>query len=217
MDYYELVRGPLAFLSFAVFIFGLCFRLFQFYWRGTNPKMLYPGKSLSNGFKSIFLGVVPFATRFMRERPLFTVITVLFHICVIVLPLFFLSHTVLWVESYGLLWPNIPDGMADVMTLFALFACLFFFIRRVKVPEVRQVSQLSDFLLIVVIFLSFLTGFLAFHQMGPYRPMLITHILSGEILIVIIPFSRLFHMIIYPFSRYYMGEDFGNFLKSKDW
>lgn len=217
MDYYELVRGPLAFLTFAVFILGLCFRLFQFYWQGTNPKMLYPGKSLSSGFTAIFLGVVPFATRFMRERPLFTVITVLFHTCVIVIPLFFLSHTVLWVESYGLLWSNIPDGMADVMTLFVLFACLFFFIRRVRVPEVRQVSQLSDFLLILAIFVSFLTGFMAFHQMGPYRPMLITHILSSEMLIVMIPFSRLFHMIIYPFSRYYMGEDFGNFLKSKDW
>lgn len=179
--------------------------------------MLYPGKSLSNGFKSIFLGVVPFATRFMRERPLFTVITVLFHICVIVIPLFFLSHIVLWFESYGLLWFNIADGMADVMTVFVLCACIFFLIRRIWVLEVRQVSQFADYLLIIAIFLSFLTGFLAFHQVGPYRPMLITHILSSEILIVMIPFSRLFHMISYPFSRYYMGEDFGNVLKPRDW
>ncbi len=112
---------------------------------------------------------------------------------------------------------NIPDGMADVMTLFVLFACIFFLIRRITVPEVRQVSQLSDFLVIGAIFVSFLTGFLAFHQVGPYRPMLIAHILTGEILIVMIPLSRLFHMVVYPFSRYYLGEDFGKPLKANDW
>ena len=144
-------------------------------------------------------------------------LTVLFHICVLVIPLFLLSHIILWFESYGLLWANIPDGMADVMTLFVLFACIFFLIRRITVPEVRQVSQLSDFLVIGVIFISFLTGFLAFHQVGPYRPMLIAHIISGEILIVMIPFSRLFHMFVYPFSRYYLGEDFGKPLKANDW
>ncbi len=217
MNYYELVRGPLAFLTFAVFILGLCFRLSQFYWKGTNPKMLYPDRSLINGSKSMVLGILPFATRFMRKRPHFTLITVSFHICVLVIPLFFLSHIILWFESYGLLWPNIPDGMADVMTLFVLFACIFFLIRRITVPEVRQVSQLSDFLVISAIFVSFLTGFLAFHQVGPYRPMLIAHILTGEILIVMIPFSRLFHMVVYPFSRYYLGEDFGKPLKANDW
>lgn len=217
MDYYELVRGPLAYLTLAVFSVGVGLRLLRFYWKGTNPKMLYPGRSLSNGFKSIVWGVVPFATRFMRARPLFTIITVIFHVCVILIPLFFLSHVVLWFESYGWLWAHIPDGMADAMTLFVVFACLFFFIRRVAVAEVRQVSQWSDYVLISAIFVSFLTGFLAFHQIGPYRPMLIAHILSSEILIVMIPFSKLFHMIVYPFSRYYMGEDFGNVLKSRDW
>ena len=133
------------------------------------------------------------------------------------MPLFLLAHVVLWFESYGVFWRHIPDGLADVLTLFVLFACIFFFIRRVTIPEVRQVSQPSDYVILGVIFSSFLTGFLAFHQVGPYRPMLIAHILSSEILIVMIPFSRLFHMIVYPFSRYYMGEDFGVPLKTHDW
>lgn len=217
MDYYELVRGPLAFAAFSIFILGTIFRLLLFYWKSTNPKMLYPEKSLPNGIKSVILGLLPFATRFMRERPFFTAVTVLFHISAILVPLFFFSHIVLWVESYGINWSSIPDGMADVMTLFVLFACVFFFIRRLQVPEVRQVSQKSDYFLILTIFIAFLTGFLAFHQIGPYRPMLITHILVSEILLVLIPFSRMFHMITYPFSRYYMGEDFGNVLKSEDW
>jgi nitrate reductase gamma subunit len=107
--------------------------------------------------------------------------------------------------------------MADIMVFFVLFACIFFFIRRLLVSEVKMVSQISDYLILIVIFAVFLSGFLAFHQIGPYRPILILHILSSELLIVMIPFSKLLHMIVYPFSRYYMGADFGNVLKPSDW
>ena len=217
MDFYEFVRGPLAMIAFAVLISGTCFRLISFYLTGTNPKMLYPKESLTNGARSIITGLVPFATRFMRQRPLFTIITFLFHLCAILVPLFFMAHIVLWFESYGVLWQNISNAIADIMTLFVLFSCIFFFIRRCVVPEVKMVSTRSDFVLLIFIFISFLTGFLAFHQFGPYRPILILHILSSEILIAMIPFTRLWHMITYPFSRYYMGADFGNVLKARDW
>lgn len=217
MDFYEIVRGPLAMIAFAIFIFGSCYRLISFYQKGTNPKLLYPKENLTNGFKAVFLGLIPFATRFMRERPVFTLITTLFHICAIILPVFLLAHIVLWFESYGFNWGNIPDNMADAMVFFVLFACIFFFIRRLIVPEVKMVSKTSDYLILIALFVTFLSGFLAFHQIGPYRPILILHILSSELLIVMIPFSKLMHMIVYPFSRYYMGADFGNVLKQSDW
>ena len=96
MDYYEFVRGPLAYIAFFIFIAGSAVRLLSFYLKGSNPKLLYPKENLSNGFKAILVGVVPFATRFMKKRPLFTLITFLFHICVIILPLFFVAHNNFW-------------------------------------------------------------------------------------------------------------------------
>ncbi len=204
-------------LSFAVLIIGICFRMVTFYLKGTNPKMLYPQENISNGFKSIIFGIIPFATRAMRERPIFTIIAFLFHLGVLIVPIFFMAHIVLWFESYGVLWKGISNTLADVLTIIVLIGCVFFFIRRLTVKEVKQVSQPSDFILLILIFISFLTGFLAFHQMGPYRPMLITHILCSDILIAMIPFSRLWHMIAYPFSRYYMGADFGPPLQARDW
>jgi len=128
-----------------------------------------------------------------------------------------MAHSVLIFESYGVLWKNISNSLADFMTLFVLFSCIFFFVRRLVITEVRMVSKRSDFILLIIIFISFLTGFIAFHQMGPYRPFLILHILSSEILIAMIPFTRLWHMIVYPFTRYYMGADFGSVLKTRDW
>ncbi len=217
LDFYEFVRGPMATLSFVILIAGSVFRLVSFYSKGTNPKMLYPKENITNGVTAMARGIIPFATRFMRERPVFTIITFLFHICALAIPLFFMAHIVLWFESFGVMWVNISNGLADAMTLFVLFACVFFFIRRLMVPEVKMVSQPSDYILLILVFLSFLTGFLAFHQMGPYMPILQAHIIFCEILIAFIPFSRLFHMILYPFSRYYMGVDFGQPLESQDW
>ncbi len=217
LDVYEVVRGPLAMISFAIFFLGSCFRFITFFTAGKNPKLLYPMEELTHGFRSIVTGIIPFATRFMRLRPGFTLVTVLFHISVLLVPLFFTAHIVLWFESYGLAWEGLSNGLADIMTLVVLFGCIFFFIRRITVPEARMVSQTSDFFVLILIFASFSTGLLAFHQWGPYRPLLIGHILTSEILIAMIPFSRLFHMMIFPFSRYYMGADFGKPLKSHDW
>ena len=153
MDFYELVRGPMAMIAFAIFIFGSCFRLISFYQKGTNPKLLYPRENLTNGFKAVIFGLIPFATRFMRERPVFTLITTLFHICIIVLPLFLLAHIVLWFESYKISWGNIPDNMADNLAIWTYrninillkifrisFAGIIYLIEIFAVPFLNQSS-----------------------------------------------------------------------------
>jgi nitrate reductase gamma subunit len=217
LDYYELARGPLATLAFFIFFIGVFYRFGTFYFKGTNPKMLYPRENLTNGFKSIFFGIIPFATRFMRQRPVFTVITFVFHLGVLLVPFFFTAHIVLLYESFGIVYQGIANTLADILTLCVLAGSVFFFARRLMIKELRLVTTPSDYILLILIFIAFLTGFFAFHQIGPYRPMLILHILCSDVLIAMIPFSRLWHMIAYPFSRYYMGADFGPPMKAQDW
>lgn len=217
MDFYELVRGPLAMLSFAILAIGSCFRIMRFYFKGTNPKILYPEITIPNGRRAILKGLTPFGTRFMRDRPIFTVVTILFHLCLALVALLFTAHNVLWFESWGMSLFSVSNRAADIMTTVVMLSCIFFFARRLMVKEVTMVTQLSDFILLMVIFLTFLSGFMAFHQLGPYRNLLILHILSCEILIAMIPFTRLWHMIVYPFSRFYMGSDFGAVLNKQDW
>jgi nitrate reductase gamma subunit len=50
-----------------------------------------------------------------------------------------------------------------------------------------------------------------------YDIMFILHILSGEILLAAIPFTRLSHMIYAPFTRAYMGSEFGGVRHARDW
>ncbi|MBW2439983.1 MAG: nitrate reductase, partial [Deltaproteobacteria bacterium] len=114
-------------------------------------------------------------------------------------------------------WWSLPDLLADIVAVWVMLACVYFLVRRSTVPEVKQVTRPTDILLPAIVLLTFLTGFLAYHQWGPYRPMLILHILAGEILLVTIPFSKLGHMLFVMFSRAYMGAEFGKVLKAREW
>jgi nitrate reductase gamma subunit len=217
MDIYELVRGPFAWVALIVFVAGSLYRIAALLVSGKKEPSLYPVTSVKGGLRSILHGLVPFGSTYMRRQPLFAVVTIGFHLCVIILPLFLLAHIVLWYESWQIVWWSLPDLLADIMAIGVILACVYFLVRRLTVPEVRQVTRPTDILLPAIILLTFLTGFLAYHQWGPYRSMLILHILAGEILLVAIPFSKLGHMLFFIFSRAYMGAEFGKVLKAREW
>ena len=217
MDVYELVRGPMAWVALIVFVAGSLYRIVTMLVSGKKEHALYPAISLKDGLRSILHGLVPFGSTYMRRQPLFAIVTIGFHLCAIILPLFLLAHIVLWYESWEIMWWSLPDLLADIMAVWVILACGYFLVRRRTIPEVKKVTRPTDILLPVIILLTFLTGFLAYHQWGPYRPMLILHILAGEILLVAIPFSKLGHMLSVTFSRAYMGAEFGKVLKAKEW
>lgn len=217
MDFYELVRGPLATVAFVVLILGVLYQVWNGLLMGKSSKQLYPGDNASGAVRSLFHHSIPFGAAYMRKRPVFTIFTFLFHLSVLVIPLFLLAHVTLWFESFGLMWVSVSDAAADVLTVIALAGSVFFIARRAIVREVRDVSRPSDYLIPVLIFVCYLSGFLAVHQWGPYRPTLILHIVSCEILIMLIPFSRLKHMFFFLFSRIYMGAEYGRVMGSKDW
>ena len=217
MDIYELVRGPFAWVALIVFVAGSLYRMVALLVSGKKEPALYPATSVKDGLRSIVHGLVPFGSTYMRRQPLFAAVTIGFHLCVIILPLFLLAHIGLWYESWQILWWSLPDLLADIMAIWVILACVYFLIRRWTVPEVKQVTRPTDILLPVIILLTFLTGFLAYHQWGPYRPMLISHILAGEILLVAIPFSKLGHMLFFMFSRAYIGAEYGKVLNAREW
>ena len=217
MDIYELVRGPFAWVAFIIFVAGCLYRIGSMLATGKKEPTLFPAASIKGAVRSILYGLIPFGSTYMRRQPLFTVVTVGFHLGVLLVPLFLLAHIVLWYESWEILWWSLPDLLADLMALWVILACIYFLVRRWMVPEVKKVTRPGDVFLLAIIFATFLTGFLAYHQWGPYRPILILHVLAGEILLVAIPFSKLRHMLFFTFSRAYMGAEFGKVLGTKEW
>jgi len=217
MDLYELVRGPLAWIALVVFVLGSLYRIASLLLTGERHGNPRQSSSSGNMLRSILLWIVPFGSGTMRTNPVLTFISFFFHVCVIITPVFLLAHSVLWYESWGFQWWSLAEGFTNVLTVFIVAACGFFLIRRMVVPEVKAVTKPFDFVLLVLAALPFAFGFLAYHGWGPYRPMLILHILSGEILLIAIPFTRLGHMLLFAFGRAQIGREIAPATRSRDW
>jgi nitrate reductase gamma subunit len=215
---YNFVSGPLAWVAFIVFIGGSLYRLIHLIMMvHKKEKFIYSYMSWKYSLRSIFHWIVPFATENWRKHPVLTIATFAFHLCLIITPIFLLSHVILWDESWNLSWWSLPDGVAILMTLVVIAGCVFFLVRRLVSPEVQYVTSFSDYVILAIVAAPFITGFLAYYQWFGYQLFTILHVLTGEIMLVAIPFSRLSHMLFSPLTRAYMGSEFGGVRHARDW
>ena len=215
---YNIVSGPLAWLAFIVFIGGSIYRLVSLISLVHKKEpFIYSYMSLKYGLRSILRWSTPFATENMRKHPALTIVAFSFHICLIVTPIFLLAHVTLVEESWNLSWWTLPDGAAKIMSLIVIAGCVFFLIRRLVSPEVQYVTSASDYIILAIVAAPFITGVIAYYQWFGYQLFMILHILSGEIMLVAIPFTRLSHMWFAPLTRAYMGSEFGGIRHARDW
>lgn len=218
VTFYALVTGPLVWATFIVFAGGCLFRLVRMIMlTNKKEKFIFTYMNLKFSLRSVIHWVIPFAAVNMRKHPVLTIVSFAFHICLLIVPLFLLSHIVLFDESWNVRWLSLPDGVADMLAVIVIGGCVFFLIRRMTKKEVKFVTSASDYILLAVVAAPFITGLIAFHQWFQYELFFILHILSGEIMLMAIPFTRLSHMIFSPFTRAYMGSEFGGIRHAKDW
>jgi nitrate reductase gamma subunit len=218
LELYALAVGPLAWLAFGVFVIGSLARLFGMYSLAKKKDAAFLSyMTWRYSLRSILHWLIPFGSLGWRENPALTVATYVFHICLFLVPIFLLSHVVLWDMNFGIDYASLPDGLADGLTMAVMAACLFFAWRRASLPEVRFVTSTHDWLVLVLVFATFTTGFLAYHQIGDSLTLTTLHILCGEAMLIAIPFTRLSHMLFGFFSRGYIGSEFGGVRRAKDW
>lgn len=217
-SFIHFIMGPMVWISFLIFFIGAGFRFFQII-KLVNERenFIYTYLSFKYSFRSIVAWLVPFLPASTRKSPVFYGISYVFHLLLFLIPIFLLSHITLLEESMQWSWISLNDSAADVLTLIIMVSLIFFMVRRRVVPEVKFLTTLSDFLFILIVALPFVTGFLAYHQFFAYKWMVIVHVLSGELMIMAIPFTRFFHMFMAPFTRAYTGSEFGHVRHAKDW
>ena len=211
---YAFVTGPLAWLAFGVFFIGCIVRAVR-YVRGLNWQLdrvaytEYPRYAVRGALRSIFFWLLPYGTRSWRFHKGFTVLVFVFHIGLILTPIFLMGHNVLLKERWGVSLPALPEALADIMTVAVILAAVFMVLRRIAVPEVRILTTPYDYLMLAIATAPFVTGFLAYHHIGNYQFWLIMHILCGEIMLVAIPFTKLSHFVLFFMSRAQLGIDYG--------
>jgi nitrate reductase gamma subunit len=215
---YAFLTGQALWFTFIFFIGGLLIRIGLLYRLSRKKdRIVYNHISPGWGLRSILQWLIPGGSASMRQQPVFTVVAFVFHLLLLAAPLFVSAHILLWEEAFNVSLWSLPDGMADGMALVLIAAAIFLLARRLIRPEVRILTSSWDYFLLIMTTLPFLTGFLAYHQWGPYEVLLILHILLSQILLILIPITKLGHMILFFFTRAFIGFELGGRRGARSW
>ncbi len=200
----DIAKGPLFALTFLIMVLGLLrLVIIQVYSLLGRKGRLLRNAPWRKIFADALTWVVP-VRHLIPGTKLFSVISFLFHIGILVVPLFLADHIVLWERFVGVSLPAIGYTLADTLTLFTLAALAVLFGYRVLLPRLRAMSQPADYYLLMVIFMPFATGYAASHpSVNPisWEAMMLMHLLSAELLFILIPFTKLAHIVLFFFDR----------------
>lgn len=140
----------------------------------------------------------------LGNRTLFGLTTLTFHVCVILVPLFLAGHVALWQRGLGISWPALPNTLATILTLVALAMALALVLERLVARDSRMLSRFQDYALPLLIAVPFATGFLVMHPTWnpfAYNATLLAHVLSANVLLLLIPVTKLSHMVLLPLTQ----------------
>jgi len=140
----------------------------------------------------------------LRQRWPYSLTTLAFHVSIIVVPVFFAGHIALWAAGIGVSWPAISNGLADVLSIVALATGLLLVVERSAAADSRVLSRFQDYALPLLIVLPFATGLLVRHP--TWCPVsadtaLLVHVVSANVLLILIPVTKLSHMILLPATQ----------------
>lgn len=193
------------------FVGGTVYRVVQLFRLTKKKEIAYcPARSVrqESPEERKFRAVIFLQNTLLGQHPVMAIVALVFHLCLLAIPLLTHAHNLLWRQSWGLSFFSLPDGLVDLMTVVVLLGVVFFLVRRLVVARVRAVSGVQDYLVLAIAAAPFLTGLMAYHQWGDYKTILTVHILAGELMLAAIPFSKLMHMIFFFFARTLFGSEF---------
>ena len=197
-------KGPLFAFCFLVMILGLTRVLAIQVYSLAKSK----GSRLRNApWQRIIIETAAWAApmrHLVQGTRVFSVVSYFSHVGIILVPAFLADHVVLWEEFLNVRLPKIGYGVAEFLTLLTIAGLLCLLGFRIFSPRLRSVSGRSDYLLLILVLLPFVTGYLAMHPRYnplPWDVMMLSHLLSGELLLVLVPFTKLAHVVMFFFDR----------------
>ncbi|EGV33657.1 hypothetical protein ThidrDRAFT_0346 [Thiorhodococcus drewsii AZ1] len=210
MEFLLWVKGPLFTIAMVIFAIGLLARLLEIFLLGRAPNYAEAraGEWLP-GLRTMIARTVADPGTFKRA-PFNVVVGWLWHIGFLIALLLFIPHIELFKGVLGLYWPGLPNPIVDLATGVTLVALVATLVHRMTHPVKRRISTTEDYLVWTVVFMVVLTGYLAYHRLvEPYPLALGMHILSAELLLVLLPFTKLTHIFTAFIARWYNGAAFG--------
>jgi len=202
----EFARGPLFRLTFAIMVLGLV-RIFVLDIWGLLEAYLRAGDktvSWKSAIKKTIGWLLPF-NRAATNRPFYSFFSILFHFGLILVPIFLYAHVQLWEKSLGFSWVTLSKYWADTLTVSTIIFALLLFLGRVSSRESRFISRKQDYFWPLLLIIPFISGYIcANFSVSPiaYQSILLLHILSGELIFILLPFTKIAHCVLMPLSQF---------------
>jgi len=197
----DFARGPLFLFALTFMVLGMLRHLvltaFEL-WRAmrrAGDKHLPKGQIFSATVKWLF----PLTK--MKNRFFYSLTSVVFHVAILIVPVFLAGHVALWARGTGLSWPAIPNEVADVLTILAVVTAVALVLQRLAAKATRKLSRLQDFLIPLLVALPFVSGLFVMHPAASpfsYKASLLLHVLSAELIFILMPLTKLSHAVLMP-------------------
>jgi ferredoxin len=212
-DLYAMIRGPAMTGSLIFFTACLAFRVGQFFLATSrlSPKTTVNDTrqtvsfSLRKRIQSVPQQLRKASTHYRNSifgmTPLTIWLTVVYHVIIAAAIFFTTGHNVLIDLSWGFSFPSFPEKTMDMLTIFVIVVSLYYLIRRTFSARMRFPLIFRDYLAIVATAAPFVTGYMAFHQWFDYKTVIICHMISGQLMLMALPFTKLGHLIFFFFGR----------------
>jgi nitrate reductase gamma subunit len=200
----EFARGPLFRAALAFMVLGLLRHLFVAVWESASVYRRAGDKSIPgrNVLRATLAWVFP--VKKVGNRLVFGITTMAFHLSVIVVAVFLPGHVALWESGVGVSWPAIPNSVADVLTVIAIVTAFLLLVERSAARDSRTLSTAQDYVIPLLVALPFVTGFLVMHpglNPMPFAPTMLLHALSADLLLFLIPVTKLSHIVLQPATQ----------------
>lgn len=144
----------------------------------------------------------------LGSNPVMATVSSLFHVLLFLAPLLLPAHNILFDLTFRVSLPTLPEPLLDAFTVVVIAAGLFFLVRRLAVARVRALTTSRDWLVLGLVLVPFVSAFLAYHQLLPYRVILAIHMIAGELVIAAIPFTAIGHMPFILFARLFTAGEY---------
>jgi nitrate reductase gamma subunit len=204
-EFLEFAKGPLFRLCFMIMLLGLARIIFLDLWGAYKAfkkagDRIMPWKLIiSRTWEWLFP-----VKRLSRNFQVYSVLSILFHVGLIIVPIFLYAHIDLWKQSVGISWPALPYGWALWLTVATIIFAISLIAGRLIIKQARALSRKQDYLWLILLLIPFLTGFICANlNISPetYQFFILVHVLSGDLIFVLIPFSKIAHCVLEPLSQ----------------
>lgn len=203
-EWLAFAQGPFFRFAFAVMVLGLLRSVVITLWSVRRARQLADHKQVAWGRMAAETADWLLPVRHLKERSVHSVLSVLFHVGAIVTPFFLAAHVQLVERYVGVGWWTLPAGVADQLTLLTLVVAVVLLLARLASRAARSISRVQDFSLLALLLVPFASGYLAAHPIVnpfPYDPTMLVHLLSAGVCFLLVPFTKLSHMLLAPLAR----------------